>query len=232
MGTFTRDNTELAVDIDGAGQQHRAEAGGMTIALERWNAGLDTAEWFADLPGGACQEPHWGYCLKGTVTMRYTDGQTEVISAGRGLLHPARPQRPHRRRRRVRRVHPGRPDPRHQHRRAGGERSPMSRGGHDHRRPRGAPGREERQSVHREGAAVYVLPHRMSLVHREPRPPPSQVPARGRCCDDQPGCLPSDQRARSSTSRVRSGEIRCEEMSFGQPSTSSVAQSAQSATSL
>ena len=43
MGTFTRDNTELAVDIDGAGQQHRVEAGGMTIALERWNAGLDTA---------------------------------------------------------------------------------------------------------------------------------------------------------------------------------------------
>ena len=82
MGTFTRDNTELAVDIDGAGQQHRAEAGGMTIALERWNAGLDTAQWFADLPGGACQEPHWGYCLKGTVTMRYADGRSEVISAG------------------------------------------------------------------------------------------------------------------------------------------------------
>ena len=54
----------------------------MTIALERWNAGLDTAEWFANLPDGACQEPHWGFCLKGTVTMRYTDGQTEVISAG------------------------------------------------------------------------------------------------------------------------------------------------------
>jgi hypothetical protein len=82
MGTFTRNNTELAVDIEGAGQQHRAEAGGMTIALESWNAGLDTAEWFAELPGGACQEPHWGYCLKGKVTMRYADGQTDVISAG------------------------------------------------------------------------------------------------------------------------------------------------------
>ena len=79
MGTFTRDNTELAVDVAGAGQQHRAEAGGMTIALERWNAGLDTAEWFADLPGGACQEPHWGYCLKGRVTMRYDDGERDVI---------------------------------------------------------------------------------------------------------------------------------------------------------
>ena len=33
-------------------------------------------------PTGACQEPHWGFCVQGTVTMRYTDGQTEVISAG------------------------------------------------------------------------------------------------------------------------------------------------------
>jgi hypothetical protein len=82
MGTFTRETTELAVDVAGAGQQYRAEAGGMTIALERWNAGLDTAEWFADLPDGACQEPHWGYWLAGRVTMRFTDGQTEVISAG------------------------------------------------------------------------------------------------------------------------------------------------------
>jgi uncharacterized cupin superfamily protein len=54
----------------------------MTIALERWRAGLDTAEWFAELPGGACQEPHWGYCLSGRVTMRYTDGETEVLTSG------------------------------------------------------------------------------------------------------------------------------------------------------
>ena len=82
MGTFTRDNTELAVDVPGAGQQHRAEAGGMTIALESWKAGLDTAEWFAELPDGACQEPHWGYCLKGRATMRFTDGSSETIVAG------------------------------------------------------------------------------------------------------------------------------------------------------
>ena len=54
----------------------------MLIALERWNAGLDTQEWFAGLPEGACQEPHWGYCVKGKATMRFTDGQTLVISAG------------------------------------------------------------------------------------------------------------------------------------------------------
>ena len=82
MGTFTRDNTEVAVDIDGLGQQHRAEDGGMVIALEHWHRGLDTAEMFADLPDGACQEPHWGYVLTGSVTMRYTDGTSETLRAG------------------------------------------------------------------------------------------------------------------------------------------------------
>ena len=54
----------------------------MVIALEHWNAGLDTGEMFADLPDGACQEPHWGYIVSGSVTMRYTDGTTETLRAG------------------------------------------------------------------------------------------------------------------------------------------------------
>ena len=54
----------------------------MVIALERWHAGLDTAEMFADLPDGACQEPHWGYVLEGSVTMRYTDGTSETLRPG------------------------------------------------------------------------------------------------------------------------------------------------------
>ena len=82
MGTFTKDNTEVAVDLEALGTQHRAIDGGMVIALEHWNAGLDTGEMFADLPGGACQEPHWGYILKGQVTMRYADGSSETLSAG------------------------------------------------------------------------------------------------------------------------------------------------------
>jgi hypothetical protein len=82
MGTFTRDNTKPAVDLDGLGQQHRAEDGGMIIALERWRTGLDTGEMFAGLPEGACQEQHWGYVLAGMVTMRYTDGSTETLSTG------------------------------------------------------------------------------------------------------------------------------------------------------
>jgi hypothetical protein len=82
MGTFTIDNTDIAVELDGLGRQHRAESGGMIIALEAWKAGLDTGEMFAELPGGACQEDHFGYVLKGTCTVRYTDGATETVAAG------------------------------------------------------------------------------------------------------------------------------------------------------
>ena len=82
MSTFTLQNTEIAVELDGLGKQHRAEAGGMVIALERWKAGLDTAEWFAEMPDGACQEPHFGYVLGGAATVRYTDGETETLASG------------------------------------------------------------------------------------------------------------------------------------------------------
>ena len=117
MSTYTRENTEIAVEIDGVGQQHRAVAGGMVIALERWKAGLDTTEMFAGLPDGACQEPHFGFVLRGAATVRYSDGEVES-SPGRGVLPAARPQRPRRPGRGVRRVHPGGPDAGHQHARA------------------------------------------------------------------------------------------------------------------
>ena len=82
MSTFTDANTEVAWEIEGGGQQRKAEDGGMVIALEHWKAGLDTTELFAELPDGACQEQHWGYMIRGSITMRYTDGHSETLSAG------------------------------------------------------------------------------------------------------------------------------------------------------
>ncbi len=82
MSSFTRENTEVALELDGQGTQHRAEAGGFHVALEQWKAGLDTEKWFAELPGGACQEPHWGYVIAGAFTARYAEGDTETLSAG------------------------------------------------------------------------------------------------------------------------------------------------------
>jgi hypothetical protein len=82
MSTFTRDDLEVSWKIEGGGEQRKAEEAGMVIALESWTAGLDTTEDFKELPEGACQEQHWGYVMKGSMTARYTDGRTEKISAG------------------------------------------------------------------------------------------------------------------------------------------------------
>lgn len=40
MGPFTRDNTELAVDLDDLGTQNRAEGGGMITALDHAHVNL------------------------------------------------------------------------------------------------------------------------------------------------------------------------------------------------
>jgi hypothetical protein len=82
MSTFTLENTQVAWEIEGGGQQRKGEDGGMVVALEHWNRGLDTTEMFAELPDGACQEQHWGYVISGGMTIRYTDGRTETISGG------------------------------------------------------------------------------------------------------------------------------------------------------
>lgn len=83
MSVFSRDTAKVEYEEEGVGEQRKAEDGGMVIAFERWNAGLDTEEMFKDLPDGACQEQHWGFVVKGRGTIRYTDGSTEVLETGK-----------------------------------------------------------------------------------------------------------------------------------------------------
>ena len=83
MPTFTRDNTKIGADLDGLGHQHPAEEGGMTISLESWKAGLDTAEMYADLPDGACPASHWGYVLRGAATVKDTTARARPSRRGR-----------------------------------------------------------------------------------------------------------------------------------------------------
>jgi hypothetical protein len=37
---------------------------------------------FAGLPDDRCQCPHWGYLIKGSFQVTYTDGEEEVVRAG------------------------------------------------------------------------------------------------------------------------------------------------------
>src|SRR5689334_1158581 len=47
----------------------------------------DLAPMLKALPGGNCSCPHWGYVLKGRLTVRYGD-QEEVIEAGDAFYMP------------------------------------------------------------------------------------------------------------------------------------------------
>lgn len=83
MSSYTRDDLAVAFAEDGVGEARKTEEGGMVIAIERWAPGLDTTEMFKDLPDGACWEEHWGYCVQGSLVLRYPDGRPDdKIEAG------------------------------------------------------------------------------------------------------------------------------------------------------
>jgi len=55
------------------------EMGGEVFAFGQ---GTDLTELLHGLEGDLCQSPHWGYMLKGKLTVRYGDGSEEQARAG------------------------------------------------------------------------------------------------------------------------------------------------------
>ena len=47
----------------------------------------DWTQMLSALPGGQCPCPHWGFLLKGQMTVRYTNGE-ETIGAGEAFYLP------------------------------------------------------------------------------------------------------------------------------------------------
>jgi uncharacterized RmlC-like cupin family protein len=62
-------------------ESRQTQWGGLNVAVETIAAGLDATEFFASLPEGRCQCPHWGYVVKGRGRIKYADHE-ETISAG------------------------------------------------------------------------------------------------------------------------------------------------------
>src|SRR4051812_30257058 len=81
MPAYSQD--QVPVEVEGDVAQTRAiDAGGVTIALERLSAGIETAPLYKGLPDDACQSLHWGYLISGRLRVLSTDGNEESISAG------------------------------------------------------------------------------------------------------------------------------------------------------
>ena len=56
-------------------------ADGHTVELVTFKEHVDMTPVLASLPGGNCSCPHWGYVIKGRVTVRYDDHE-EVLEEG------------------------------------------------------------------------------------------------------------------------------------------------------
>lgn len=74
---------EMAIELEVGDLRTRGEEwGGQLVRHLTLPPGADFRPLFEGLPGDACQCPHWGYILDGSITVRYTDGTEEVSRAG------------------------------------------------------------------------------------------------------------------------------------------------------
>lgn len=75
--------SELAIELEMGEIVTRGEDWGDQLVRHlTLPPGTDFTPLFEGLPGDACQCPHWGYVLAGSIHVRYGDGTEEVSRAG------------------------------------------------------------------------------------------------------------------------------------------------------
>ena len=71
----------------GVAVDRSSELDGYTVNFVTITQSHDLAPMLAGLPGGKCTCPHWGYVIKGKITMRYAAGE-EVYETGDAFYCP------------------------------------------------------------------------------------------------------------------------------------------------
>ena len=86
MPKTSRDSAGQVRDF-GAGEDRSERLGDYTVTFMSIRTDFDLAPVLAGLPGGQCQCPHWGYVLRGSITITYGD-RKETIGAGGAFYLP------------------------------------------------------------------------------------------------------------------------------------------------
>jgi hypothetical protein len=61
----------------------------MTTNYMEIPGGTDFTPLLEGLPNDLCHSPHWGYLVKGSMSVRYADGTEETVKAGEVFYWPA-----------------------------------------------------------------------------------------------------------------------------------------------
>jgi hypothetical protein len=86
MPKTSRENVSLVRDF-GVAEDRSEDLGGYTVNFVTIRQDHDLAALLAGLDGGQCPCPHWGYLIKGEITVRYGDRE-ETIRAGEAYYLP------------------------------------------------------------------------------------------------------------------------------------------------
>jgi hypothetical protein len=73
--------TASVVEDFGVAEDRHDDIDGYTVNFVTIRQSHDLAPMLASLPGGKCSCPHWGYVLKGRLTIRYADHE-EIVESG------------------------------------------------------------------------------------------------------------------------------------------------------
>jgi mannose-6-phosphate isomerase-like protein (cupin superfamily) len=86
MPKASRDSVSQVKNF-GVAEDRTEDLDGYTVNFVSILADHDLGPILAGLPGGHCSCPHWGYVVKGQLTVRYGDRE-EVIEAGEAFYMP------------------------------------------------------------------------------------------------------------------------------------------------
>lgn len=84
---IAKENVPVKIGAPGLAARQQVDFGDATgygrISGEFFSlpAGMDISPLLQGLEGNMCQSPHWGYVIKGTVTVSYADGTQEAVHA-------------------------------------------------------------------------------------------------------------------------------------------------------
>lgn len=75
-------NIPVVMAVPGATARQQPLGGDLAAEYFSLAAGTDIAPLLHGLEGDACQVPHWGYVIAGTLMVSYTDGTTDRCVSG------------------------------------------------------------------------------------------------------------------------------------------------------
>src|SRR6266516_637453 len=79
--------TASQVEEMGVLESRSEELGGYTVEFTTFREDADATPFIKGLPDDRCQSPHWGYVIKGALTLRYADRE-ESYEAGDAYYGP------------------------------------------------------------------------------------------------------------------------------------------------